>query len=126
VLVHDGDRLRITRYYDNGKVMRTGTYVEAPLGWQPYLIEGIEESYEPDGTLESRQTYSKGVRQGPAVEFVKRDGQRYRHESDWNKDAVVRERIYLGDTLIEESEYFPDGSTKSHKEYKQGAQKTGI
>lgn len=116
-LVADGNRTRITDYYDSGQVRTKGTYVDAMSEWIPYLEDGTVEEYAPDGTLSSREIYVKGQLHGRAERWVKDQGVRLKEESEFDHDKLTRQKHFRNDALTDESEYFPDGSIRSHKEY---------
>jgi antitoxin component YwqK of YwqJK toxin-antitoxin module len=117
-LVADGGKLRITDYRDSGAVAKKGTYVEADAEWSfaEYLPDGVIESYDGDGTLWSRATYVHGRRQGKSERFGVTDGKKLRTEAEYDKDRLVREKQFVDGALTSESEYFPDGSLKSHRD----------
>lgn len=117
----DGSQLSITSYYDNGQIESKGPYIRStsPYSWRDYEPDGVIESFAYDGSPLARITYQRGERHGPAVRHVERDGKRYKHEAVYQKGRMVLEKIYSGDTLLEETEYHPDGSTRSHREHKQ-------
>jgi len=80
--------------------------------WIPYLEDGTVEEYAPNGTLMSRETYTKGQLHGRAERCV-----RLKEESEFDHDKLTHQKHFRNDGLTDESEYFPDGSIKSHKEY---------
>ena len=118
-LVAEGGKLRITDYRDTGGVATKGTYVEsdAAWSWREHLPDGVVESFDDDGTLSTRTTYVRGRRQGRFERFWIADGHKLRVEADFDKDQLVGERQYTDGALTSESEYFPDGSLKSHKDH---------
>jgi len=120
-LVADGDRFVITEYFDTGVIASKGTFI---LGdgwyWSRYVPDGVIETFDEAGKLERRRSYSKGRRQGRSEAFWERDGRRFREQSEYTDDRLVRRKLYLGDQLGEESEFHPDGSIKSHREHKPG------
>jgi antitoxin component YwqK of YwqJK toxin-antitoxin module len=116
-LVADGDRIRMSDYYDNGQVATKGTYLESPSEWNPYLADGVIEDYDRDGTLESRETYARGQLHGHAERWTRDEGAKLKEESEFERDKLMHQKHFRNDVLTDESEFFPDGSIKSHKDY---------
>jgi antitoxin component YwqK of YwqJK toxin-antitoxin module len=116
-LFPDGDHLRIRAYYDDGKVMSNGSYVETPDEWRPYAPDGVVEEFDSKGILRERAHYARGERQGRTDCWQVQEGAMLREEAEYDHGNLVRLRHFADDVLTDESEYFPDGSTKSHKDY---------
>ena len=122
-------RYGITRYYDDGQIAEKGSYLAEPAWFDglDYLRDGVVESYRGDGTLRARETYARGRLQGRAERFgVRDDGKKVREEAEYDKNTLVRQKVFLDGKLVEESEFFPDGSTKAHKSYPLGEPGTKI
>jgi antitoxin component YwqK of YwqJK toxin-antitoxin module len=124
-VIADGPKFKKTAYYDNGQMESQGTFVSLPR-WDDYLPDGVVESYDERGVMVARETYARGRLQGRVEHFGTSDGKKVREEAEYDKDAIVRQKIYSNGALVDESEYFPDGSIKSHKAYAPAAAPQGI
>jgi antitoxin component YwqK of YwqJK toxin-antitoxin module len=118
-LIADGGKLRITDFRDTGSVATKGTYIESDgsWSWSERVPDGVIESFDDAGGLSSRTTYVHGRRQGRSERFWIADGHKLRLEADFDKDQLIRERQYSDGAFTSETEYFPDGSLKSHKDH---------
>jgi antitoxin component YwqK of YwqJK toxin-antitoxin module len=112
-----GGKYVIADYYDNGQLERKGTYVDSLVEWNPHVLDGVLETYDRDGTLWTRANYARGRRHGRATRFRVSDNVRLREEAEYDKDNLVRQKLFMDETVIEEAEYHPDGSIKSHKTF---------
>jgi antitoxin component YwqK of YwqJK toxin-antitoxin module len=117
----EGDKFRILRYYDTGKLRSKGTYLYLygnEWYWERYMPDGVIEYFDSDGQLSRKEAFQRGVRSGPSLHlWHRRDGKLVREEVVYEKDHLKSQKIFVEDKLTEESEYFPDGSIKSHKDY---------
>jgi antitoxin component YwqK of YwqJK toxin-antitoxin module len=116
-IVTDGDHVRIRDYYDDGKVTTNGAYVEVPDEWSPYAPDGVVEEFDRSGMLRARERYVRGQRQGSTEFWDVREGITLHTDAQYDRGNLVRVKHFANDVLVDESEYFPDGSTKSHKDY---------
>ena len=116
-LSKEGDRFKIDEFSDTGQLVSKGTYIEAKdWFWRPFVPDGVVERYNDDGSLWRRESYQAGRRQGHAVTHWNEEGHKVREESEWDKDAMKSQKLYVDDALTDEFEYFPDGSLKDHRE----------
>ncbi len=111
-----GETFLITEYYDTGIVSSKGTYIAAiEWYWNPYIPDGVVESFGPGGSLWRKETYRSGRLDGKSDYYWKMQGHDVHEESEFNKDRIVKRKIDVDHQPVCEYEYMPDGSIKSRK-----------
>jgi len=112
-LVASGDHFQIDRFDDEGRPESKGTYVFASdWSWQPYLGDGTIEYYL-GGELARREKLVRGSREGLTQAWWTTKDHKIREDSEYAKDQVVRQKIFVDDRLAVTLEFMPDGSLKS-------------
>lgn len=113
-----GDHFLITEFYDSGKTESRGTYKAAiDWSWNPFLPDGIIESFDENGKLSSRETYVNGQLQGQSDFFWEAKDHEVHEASRYNNDKLVSRKFFVDGKPVSESQYMPDGSIKSRKEF---------
>jgi antitoxin component YwqK of YwqJK toxin-antitoxin module len=116
-MIADKDHFVISRYDDEAKPVSKGSYISAPgWSWDEYVPDGTLELFM-GGVLWRREQYKAGVRQGLSQEFWVLKGHHIREDSEYAKDEMLRQKVYIDEKLAIELEYMPDGSLKSKKQY---------
>lgn len=114
--VAQGGHFLITEFYDSGNTESAGTYEPAiSLSPSSYLPDGVIESFYEHGKLRSRASYAKGRLQGQSDSYWETKGHEVHEVAQYDKDKLVRRKIFVDDRPISESEFMPDGSIKSRK-----------
>jgi antitoxin component YwqK of YwqJK toxin-antitoxin module len=109
------DHFQIDRFDDEGRPVSLGTYIAAGgWSWDPYVPDGTVESFA-QGVRWRLEHFVAGARQGLSQEWFDYQGHKIRDDSEYAKDDLLRQKIYVDDKLAVELEYMPDGSLKSKK-----------
>jgi antitoxin component YwqK of YwqJK toxin-antitoxin module len=92
--------------------------VAAEWFWRSHLPEGLVRHFSADGKITAKENYQDGVLQGESDFFWEIEGHSKHEVAAYEKGVAVKRTLFVDDQLVSESEFFPDGSLKTHHDYK--------